>query len=76
MRDFKVGDIVKVYGHIDEKCRPGFQPFLYGSKAEITLITSFDCITVKTLDKLYESEVHLKQCRMFKRRKPCKKCGK
>lgn len=76
MKDFKIGDIVRVYGNIDEKCRPGMQPYLRGDKAEIISVVSEDEITVQTLDKFYISEVHPKQCRMLSRRKPCETCSK
>jgi hypothetical protein len=76
MKDIKVGDIVKVYGHLSDECRPGMAPYMRGDKAEIINVTSEDEITIKCFDKPYTDEVHPKQCRMFKRRKPCKKCGK
>jgi predicted extracellular nuclease len=73
MKDFKVGDIVRVYGNVDTY-------YLRGDSAEITHVTFKDEITViiksSGVTNNLIATVHPKQCRMLERRKPCKKCGK
>lgn len=62
---FKIGDIVKVYGHID-KVVNGFVNYMYGSKAHITGIASESEIYVEFIDTGWTSPVHPKQCRKVK----------